>query len=515
VNKNDQTRRKFLKTISAYSVALSLFGVSYANVKKMKKPNIILVLTDDLGWADTSVRMMKDRSDSKSNIYQTPNLERMAKQSMIFSNAYSSSPVCSPTRDSILYGKTPARLHHSILLGKAKIEPEALTIPRVMKKTDSAYITAHFGKRGCSPKTPEEAGYDVSDGDTDNWHGDWRNINGKKQLLPANDPKRIFSVTKRVCSFIEHQVKVNRPFYIQISHYAVHVNHYALEETINKYRQAGLDESAAKYAAMIENLDTGLGKLLDKIDELNIIDNTYIIFTSDNGAGDNNGPLKGGKASLWEGGIRIPTVVQGPGIQAGTYCDIPIVGWDFLPTFKHLAGDSTPLPDDFDGGSLHSLFEKVSNGIVKRDTKDLIFHYPWFDSLPMSAIRRDDFKLVKDLNTNETRLFNLAHDIGETTDVMDSNADIAEEMRQTLEMYLNAVNAEKIENLRNEREETLHKWIKRDEQILGKLEKQIIISNDPKEKIGIKKEYDMIKKRIQGQNAALDRVAKGRLMKAW
>ena len=401
------TRRDFIKQlglgIAAMALPQTLEIIQGATPKKGKaKPNIILILTDDQGWTDTSVQMMADRPDSKSDFCQTPNLERLAKEGMVFSNAYSPAPVCSPTRDSILYGKTPACLHHSILLGKANCGPDALTTPRAIKAAEAAYVTAHFGKWGCS-STPQAAGYDVSDGRTDNWHGNWRNVNGEKTPLSVNDPKRIFSVTKRANNFMEQQFKAGRPFYMQISHYAVHVDHCALEETIEKYRRLGLDERTSLYAAMTENLDTGLGQLLEKIDELGITDNTYIIYTSDNGGGFKaNKPLKGGKASLWEGGIRVPTIVRGPGIKAGTYCDVPIVGWDFLPTFCDLAANKKPLPEGIDGGSLRPLFENGNIRKVKRSIEPLIFHYPWFDSLPMSTIRLGDYKLVKDLNTNET-----------------------------------------------------------------------------------------------------------------
>jgi len=513
------TRRGFLKNTGHGVMAAAfwdLTSLASAAFRKPNKPNIILVLTDDQGWTDTSVQMMKRRSDSKGKTYHTPNLERLAKQGMIFSNGYSPSPVCSPSRDSILYGKTPTRLHHSILLGKANCGPDALTTPRVIKNADPTYVTAHFGKWACSPPEPESAGFDISDGKTNNWHGDWRRVNGEKIRLPQDDPKRIFSVTKRAISFMEDQVKAGRPFYMRISHYAVHVGYFALEETIEKYRRAGHDESTAVYAAMMENLDSGLGQLLDKIDQLNISDNTYVIYTSDNGGGyRGNGPLKGGKASLWEGGIRVPTVVRGPGIKAGSYCDIPIVGWDFLPTFADLAGNRKPLPDDLDGGNLRPLFENGNKGKVNRRTEPLIFHYPWFDSLPMSTIRVGDYKLVKDINTNETQLYNLAKDIGETTDLSKSMPAKAKKMHEQLTAYLEEVNAEKIEDLRAGRRKQLNLGIERDEEDIRKLQERMKETAGEKEKQSLQKEIDMRKRRIAGNKAALDRVEKSLHMRAW
>ena len=258
-------------------------------------------------------------------------------------------------------------------------------------------------------------------------------MNGRKEVLPAGDPKRIFSVTKRANRFMETQVKAGRPFYMRISHYALHVRHCALKETVEKHTKAGRREDTARYAAMAEDLDTGLGLLLDKIDSLGIADKTYVIFTSDNGGGfRGNKPLRGGKASLWEGGIRVPAVVRGPAVKPGTYCDVPIAGWDFLPTFRDLADGGRSLPEGSDGGSLRSLFENGNGGKVRRSIEPLIFHYPWFDNVPMSAIRLGDYKLVKDLNTNQARLFNLAEDVRESRDLSKSMPDVAKQLHETL-----------------------------------------------------------------------------------
>jgi len=208
-----------------------------ANRAPPRKPNIILILTDDQGWTDTSVPMMVGRPDSKSDFYRTPHLERLASEGMVFSNAYAPAPVCSPTRDSILYGQTPARLHHAVLIGKAKVSPGALTIPQAIKAADPSYVTAHFGKWGCTPASPEDAGFDHGDGNTDNWHGDWQTVDGKEVALPAHDPKRIFSITQRASEFMAHQARAGRPFYMRISHYACHVGHLSREETREKVRR--------------------------------------------------------------------------------------------------------------------------------------------------------------------------------------------------------------------------------------------------------------------------------------
>ena len=221
--------------------------------------NVVFILADDLGWADTTLY-------GHTRLYETPNLERLARQGMVFSSGYSSSPVCSPSRDSLLYGQTPTRLRHSILLGTANAGPEALTTPRAVKSADARYVTAHFGKWACSLKTPEDAGFDQSDGDTDNWHGDWRKFESERAALPEDDPKRIFSVTRQALAFLEEQAESGRPFYLRVSHYAVHVGHAARPATVQRYLERGLNPSEAVYAAMAEDLDTGLGLLLDKLE---------------------------------------------------------------------------------------------------------------------------------------------------------------------------------------------------------------------------------------------------------
>ncbi|MEE8451837.1 MAG: sulfatase [Thermoguttaceae bacterium] len=513
------TPKRMTHLLTALLVSVLILGstsATQAAASKSGRPNIILFFTDDQGWADTSVPMMAGRADSRSDICRTPHLGRMAREGMVFSNAYSPAPVCSPSRDSILYGQTPTRLHHSILLGKANCPPDALTTPRAVKATDPRYITAHFGKWACSPRTPEEAGFDVSDGRTDNWHGDWRTVDGHKETLPEDDPKRIFSVTQRANAFMEKQVETGRPFYMRISHYAVHVGHDALKETVEKYVLAGRRKDEALYAAMTEDLDTGLGAVLDKLDSLGIADNTYVIFTSDNGGGfHGNGPLNGGKASLWEGGIRVPMVVRGPGIEPGTYCDVPVVGWDFLPTFCDLAGNSGPPPERLDGGSLRSVFENGNLGNVDRPVEPLIFHYPWFDNVPMSVIRLGDYKLVKDLNTNRFRLFNVARDIEERKDLSESMPELAKRMHEQLTDYLDDVNAEKLEDLRTWREETLRGWMERDEKTIEDLKQQIVRTTDAQQRATLQSKYLDLQRRHEGHQTGMMRVEKGRRVTAW
>lgn len=471
-----QDRRSFLKIIGYCSAAFPLICDSLpAGEKGKMKPNIIIFFTDDQGWADTSVRMMKNRPDSRSYFFRTPALEQMAKEGMVFSNAYSPAPTCTPSRAGVQFGKTPCRLKQTVVHDRLAYDrgidcKDQVSIPQMIKSVDPEYVTGYFGKWGFHPRPPEHAEYDQSDGNTNNGEGDNLSVKQRTPLSP-DDPKRIFSITRRAHQFMEEQVAAGRPFFMELSHYAVHVGHRALAETIAKYRKLPTPEdkkyhgeNAMVYAAMIENLDTGLALLREKIEQLGIKDNTYIVFTSDNGGGfRKNGPLKGGKGSAWEGGIRVPTVVCGPGVLKGAYCDVPVAGWDFFPTINEIIGGK-PLPKEYDGGSLVELFRKGNKGKVRRGTKELIFHYPWYGNMPpMSTIRDGNYKLVMSLNNNdEYRLYNLADDIGEQNDLKDKMPDKAKKLHKRLLEYLKDVDAEDVEDMRQARKKEVQGYRERE-----------------------------------------------------
>ena len=528
------TRRALLKV--AGPVAAALATPRRARAAAPRKPNIILVLTDDQGWTDTSVPMMRGRPDSRSDFYRTPALERMAKEGMVFSSAYAPAPTCTPTRGSIQFGKTPARLRqtvvHDVLAASRGIDcHNEVAIPQMMKAADPRYVTGHFGKWGFPPRRPDHAGYDVTDGHTNNGDGDWLSKKDGRGL-PADDPKRICSLTKRATAFMAECVRARRPFFMQVSHYALHVQHQALAETVAKYRTLPRGtKCTAKdyadppppqnawmllYAAMIENLDTGLGTLLETIDDLGIADSTYVIFTSDNGSGfRGNAPLNGGKASLWEGGIRVPTVVRGPGVKAGCQCDVPIAGWDFFATISDLIGNARPLPGGIDGGSLRPLFEKGNAGKVERPAEGLVFHFPWYGNLPMSAIRLGDYKLVKNLNTGETRLFNLAKDIGESTDLAKAMPEKAEALHKRLTDYLKAVDAETIEDMRAARKAELLAYRTRTTKEMEDLRQRIAGATDDNERRRLAETLAERRKQLTAHEEALQQVEKAERLTAW
>ena len=476
------TRRTFLKAAALGSATLVRPRPARADRTARAKPNIVLVLTDDLGWTDTSVRMMPDRADSASDFYRTPALAKMAADGMVFSNAYAAAPVCTPSRAAVQFGKTPARLRqtvvHDVLAQVRGIDCKGeRSIAQVVKSADASYRTGHFGKWGFPPRSPTHAGYDETDGPTNNFHGDFRALNDRRPL-PGDDPKRMFSVTARANDFMARQQRQGQPFFLQVSHYAIHVHSAARRETVAKCLQRPRGRKCSDrdyaspppppnawmmtYAAMIEDLDAALGLLLKQIDDLGIRDRTYVIFTSDNGGGfRTNRPLRSGKATLWEGGLRVPMVIRGPGVSAGTTCPVPVAGWDLLPTVHDLIGSSKPLPAGIDGGSLRPLFARPKAGSVRRTTEALVFHFPWYGAMPMSAIRLGDLKLVRDLNTGRTALFDVVRDLSETKDLTASMPDKARTMRDMLDGYLRSVGAENLDAMRDARRDELLRYTDR------------------------------------------------------
>lgn len=470
-----------------------------------KAPNFVLIYVDDLGWAETSVEMIKGRKDTRSDFFQTPNVERLAKGGMVLSACYSPSALCAPSRNSLLHGMTPSRLRYTVLSAieaKKKYLGE-ITIPKALKKANANYVAAHFGKWHNESIKPTEAGYDVTDGPNGNGPGDF--AEDGKTHLPDDDPKRIFSLTDKSIGFIKEQTAANKPFYLQLSHYAMHIWHDSLKETREKYRSMPIGRKYLKqddktreemsisqynhgwiinYAAMLDDVDRAFGTLLDALDDLGIAENTYVILTSDNGGGfRGNAPLKAGKGSLYEGGIRMPSFVRGPGIKAGSYCDVPVVQWDFLQTFYDLAGGQASLPPELDGGSLRDVFANGNSGKVTRNTEALVFHFPWHTGVAESAIRVGKYKLRKDLDTLELELFDLSQDIGEKNDLSAEMPKLVKKLDQQRSAYLDSVNAETVTLTRRNYVELLEGgWIENGRKRLAKLKAELAANPDNKQK---------------------------------
>ena len=402
-----------------------IFLFQNSNSQSQESPNFIFILADDQGWNGTSVEMLNGLKKSKSDFYETPEIEKIAKEGMKFSYAYASAPVCSPSRYSIQFGQTPARLKMiRVGMNTNHIQHEtSYTIPKLLKNINANYKTAHFGKWGIDVD-PAVLGYDESDGITGNKDGGFDFRSNKKQWKNniSEDPKKIFSTTKKAIDFVERKAKLKQPFFLQISHYAVHSDIMLRKETLEKYKNKpkGKYQKHEGFAAMTEDLDTGVGMVLDRVKALGLEENTYIIYTSDNGAvpvmppkrfykEGSNFPLSRGKWDAMEGGIRVPFIIAGPKVKAGLEAKTPITFSDLLPTITDIAGYTLPLKDHLDGGSLKNILTKDGKGNVNRISEGLIFHVPYENGIAIkrahSAIIVDNFKLIKFYNNNELLLF--------------------------------------------------------------------------------------------------------------
>ena len=426
----------------------SLFGLTAG--LQADSPNIILILTDDQGWSQRSGLMDPENPETGSSYLHTPAMDRIAEEGMRFTGGYSPAPLCTPTRRSILCGTSAAR--SGTEFQSDWVPADHMTIPRALKKANRNYQCAHFGKWGEKMiSSPEECGYDVSDGHTGNVTGGMAD-----KMQPAHivkDPKRTGSVTDRSIEFIREQTKAGKPFYTQVSYYAVHLRTELLQASLDKYQNKGAPDRAYSqgWAGMLEELDSGIGRILDELDALGISDNTYVVFTTDNGGrgtvpgGDPkspapNVPLSGAKHSLLEGGIRVPLMVRGPALKPGSVCRVPVAGYDFLPTFFELAGGKGNLSEELDGGSFVSLLADPETDSVKRPIDGLIFSRP---RQGMAAIRVGKWKLLAKVNAKReiqsAELFNVIEDIAEKRDLSTKRADRASKLHARLKTYLETV----------------------------------------------------------------------------
>ena len=406
--------------------------------------------------------MMDNQPLSKSDYHQTPNLEILASNGMRFSSAYASAPVCSPSRYSIQFGQTPARLQMiRVGMNTNHIDHNSSnTLIKQIKKTNSSYKAAHFGKWGMD-SDPITLGYDQSDGPTKNKDGffdyDSRELQWGNNI--SEDPKKIFSITEKAIDFIDENAQKNTPFYLQLSHYAIHSNLMMTKKSYEKYsnKQKGKIHDNIGLAAMTEDLDHSVGLIMEKLKELGIENNTYIIYSSDNGSvpiivprryyeQSYNYPLSRGKWDAMEGGIRVPMIISGPNIEPNSFSDTNISFSDLLPTIIDIISSKKIKDKSLDGGSFKKiLFGKSKT--IKRYTKGLIFHVPYENGIALkrahSAIIQDNYKLVKFYDNNEIKLFDLNVDIFEKNDLSQKKGKIAKRMEASLMDYLSVVKAPK------------------------------------------------------------------------
>jgi len=459
----------FLIAVAGFIPYVSCF--TQPDPGKPDKPNIVLLLVDDLGWRDVGFM--------GSKYFETPNLDRLAGQSMIFSSAYAACAVSSPTRASLITGRYPARIGVTDWI-RARFQlnsdgikaPEAfeenpgrplrtpsnpywmdlneITIAELLKQ--SGYFTCHIGKwhLGTDEYYPEKQGYDLNIGGCDmgqpvNYFDPYRNDKGVgfPNLQPRMEGEYL---TDRLADELKTVIKQHRndPFFISMSYYAVHTPLMAKEEKIEKYKQKNPVDGQENpvYAAMVESLDEAVGKLINELDEERLLSNTLIIFLSDNGGligPTDNSPLRSGKGYPYEGGIRIPMFVYWNGtIKPGTVCNLPVSTIDILPTICSITG--TQIPDiEVDGRDISPVFRGKRLSSVP-----LFWHFPHYrgrDVVPYSIIRDGDWKLIKRYEGDEFELYDLKNDIGEKNNMVNENPAKVKELDEKLKEFLMLTNA--------------------------------------------------------------------------
>jgi arylsulfatase A-like enzyme len=464
-------------------VTLLLLFLSSSHAEA-KRPNFVFFLVDDLGYMDIG-------ANNANTFYETPNVDRLAAEGMRFTNGYAANPVCSPTRYSIMTGKYPTRVDATNFFSGARegrFKPailndrmplEEVTIAEALK--EHGYATQFAGKWHLGPTEefwPENQGFDFNRGGFERGGP----YGGKKYFSPYGNPRlsdgpdgehlpdRLATETN---NFIE--AHKDQPFFAYLAFYSVHTPLIGRPDLVEKYkakaerlglnglpefrpeeqvflnakeREVRILQRHAVYAAMVEAMDQAVGKVLAKLKELGLDDNTVVCFTSDNGglstsegSPTSNLPLRGGKGWLYEGGIREAFLIRWPGTaEASSTCDVPVVSTDFYPTLLEMAALPAKPEQHKDGVSLVPLLKQ--DGVIKRDA--IYWHYPHYSNqggFPGAAVRRGDYKLIERFEDGRVHLYNLKEDIGEQNDLAAMMPKRVASMRKDLHAWYKDVDA--------------------------------------------------------------------------
>ncbi len=466
-----------------YALALVLlFGLhasAQANpslTKPAAPPNVVLILVDDMGWMDLSCQ--------GSEYFLTPNIDRLAKEGMRFTDAYAACAVCSPTRAAVMTGKYPARTHVTDWIrarfqrggkGTPKKNPkvfvgnqnnkllcppnpywldlEEVTLAEALKP--KGYVSCHIGKwhLGDDPQYPGPQGFDENHGGCDygqppsyfDPYTNKRLPQGIPFLLPQ---KKGEYLTDREAKEAESFIRRNsdRPFFLYLAHYAVHTPIQAKKDVTEKYKKRKKTlQKRPDYAAMVESVDDAVGRVMKTLKETGVEDNTMIIFTSDNGGllgPTHNAPLRSGKGNPYEGGIRVPLIVKWPKVvQPNSISNLPVTSVDYFPTILEAAKISLPKDRQIDGMSLVSHLKGAVSSSAQRDA--IFWHFPHYRGriTPYSIIRQGDWKLLKWYEGPRYELYNLKDDLSEKTDLANEKKDLVKRLDQVLVKHLHSVGA--------------------------------------------------------------------------
>lgn len=411
-------------------------------------PGIVFILADDIGWTDVAC--------FGSDFYRTPHIDRLAAEGMKFTDSYAACHVCSPTRASIMTGKYPARLHLTDYIAGGRdrglrspdwtkfLPLDEVTIAEALKA--KGYICGHFGKWhlnkdknycGGRPGDPASQGFDDV----------LTTVKPRRSASPTDDPHHVHEITDRAVEFIERNR--DRPFFCYVTHNTLHRPIIGHPEIVREYEQRlqpGLRHDNPIYAAMVHDLDQSVGRIMDTLRELELEEETLVVFTGDNGGllgdekdrGTSNQPLRGGKGTDYEGGVRVPTIVRWPPVvAAGTVCDEPIISTDFFATLAD-AADLEPREaagSEIDGVSIRPLLE---NPDARLRREAIYWHYPHYHAqgaTPHGAIRAGDWKLIEFFEDMHVELYNLKYDIGEQHDLSDARPEVSERLRERLHRW--------------------------------------------------------------------------------
>lgn len=497
-----------LRIIKSFFVLVSILvctsiNVFDANKAFETKPNIILFLVDDMGWQDTSVPFGAERTKF-NHLYHTPNMEKLASEGMKFTQAYASS-VCSPTRVSLITGMNAARhrvTNWTLRRNISEDRPDdilkmpswnmnglqpidsiensvfATTLPQILK--NNGYFTihcgkAHWGAMDTPGANPLNLGFDINiaghaAGAPGSYQGE-KNFGNKEigeHTLPWGVPgldkyhgdtiNLTEVLTREAIRALKESIKSNKPFFLNMSHYAVHTPLEADKRFYPKYKKMGLEEPEARFASMVEGMDKSLGDLMSFLKENKLEKNTIILFMSDNGSlsasargGEkhtHNMPLKSGKGSAYEGGIREPMLVKWPTfVTPNTVCKELVIAEDFFPSILEMAGISNPKTiQKIDGQSFISYLNQKNK---QQKDRFFVWHYPnnWGTLGPgigtTSTIREGKWKLIYWYKDGKKELYDIENDLGENVDISNINKDKVQHLSSLLGSYLRKVNADR------------------------------------------------------------------------
>ena len=442
---------------------LFLLWTVWASSALARQPNIILIVADDLGWSDIAC--------FGSEIHRTPRLDELARRGVRFTNAYANAPNCAPSRACLMTGLYPPR--HGVYTvgssarGKAanrKLVPtpnrtdlgeECVTLAEVLQR--AGYATATVGKWHLG-EDPARHGFDVNVGGFAAGHPKSYFSPYQNPALPDGDDGEYLTdrLTDEAIGFIEQ--RRDGPFFLYLPYYTVHTPIQGRPEMVEEQRTRARQDSRIKpaYAAMVERLDFSVGRVLDALDRLELADTTTVIFLSDNGGHGlhtDNAPLRGSKGMLYEGGIRVPLIVVGPGVsRIGEVEDTPVIGTDLFPTIAEMAGISGRMDLSLDGRSLAPLLDRNAAPAVHTarapswDKRPLFWHFPAYleayrpsdghwRTTPAAAVRIGRYKLIEFFEDGRQELYDLSSDPGELQDLAASMPERVAQLSETMRAW--------------------------------------------------------------------------------